>query len=77
MNCVHHLGYPISARPRKSPEVVGGMSVSAITSPERVGRTRSRVAGVSQSQRKLCLVVDVTLVAWPLGVLHTIKKIVR
>ncbi|GFG38732.1 hypothetical protein Cfor_02767, partial [Coptotermes formosanus] len=28
----------------------GGMSVSAITSPERVGRTRSRVAGVSQSQ---------------------------
>ncbi|KAG8228443.1 hypothetical protein J437_LFUL009094, partial [Ladona fulva] len=26
------------------------MSVSAITSPERVGRTRSRVAGVSQSQ---------------------------
>ncbi|XP_069703536.1 CLIP-associating protein 1 isoform X4 [Periplaneta americana] len=39
-----------SARPRKSPEVSGGMSVSAITSPERVGRTRSRVAGVSQSQ---------------------------
>nr|CAD7588057.1 unnamed protein product [Timema genevievae] len=36
-------------RPRKN-EVAGGMTVSAITSPERVGRTRSRVAGVSQSQ---------------------------
>jgi len=44
---------PISARPRKTPDVSGGMSVSAITSPERVGRTRSRIAGVSQSQRKL------------------------
>jgi len=55
---MHHLGYCISARPRKSPEVGGGMSVSAITSPERVGRTRNRVAGVSQSQRKLGLVLD-------------------
>nr|CAD7573659.1 unnamed protein product [Timema californicum] len=39
----------LPARPRKN-EVAGGMTVSAITSPERVGRTRSRVAGVSQSQ---------------------------
>ncbi|XP_033608328.1 CLIP-associating protein 1-B isoform X6 [Cryptotermes secundus] len=39
-----------TARPKKSTEASGGMSVSAITSPERVGRTRSRVAGVSQSQ---------------------------
>ncbi|PSN38728.1 hypothetical protein C0J52_15356 [Blattella germanica] len=39
-----------AARPRKSPEVSGSMSVSAITSPERVGRTRSRMSGVSQSQ---------------------------
>lgn len=60
VNCVHHFGYLISARPKKSTEASGGMSVSAITSPERVGRTRSRVAGVSQSQRKLCIVVDVS-----------------
>ncbi|XP_071448636.1 CLIP-associating protein 1 isoform X13 [Hetaerina americana] len=40
------------ARPRKTMDGSGGnaMSVSAITSPERVGRTRTRVAGVSQSQ---------------------------
>ncbi|KAJ9581531.1 hypothetical protein L9F63_023287, partial [Diploptera punctata] len=37
-------------RPRKTTDVSGGMSVSAITSPERVGRTRSRMSGVSQSQ---------------------------
>ncbi|XP_046398504.1 CLIP-associating protein 1-A isoform X3 [Ischnura elegans] len=39
------------ARPRKNMDGAGNaMSVSAITSPERVGRTRTRVAGVSQSQ---------------------------
>jgi len=47
----HKVGSGASLpRPRKSSESGGGMSVSAITSPERVGRTRSRVAGVSQSQ---------------------------
>ncbi|PNF29241.1 CLIP-associating protein 2, partial [Cryptotermes secundus] len=47
----HKVGSGASLpRPKKSTEASGGMSVSAITSPERVGRTRSRVAGVSQSQ---------------------------
>ncbi|KDR12058.1 CLIP-associating protein 1 [Zootermopsis nevadensis] len=47
----HKVGSGASLpRPRKTPEVSGGMTISAITSPERVGRTRSRVAGVSQSQ---------------------------
>lgn len=47
----HKVGSGASLpRPRKSSEISGGMLVSAITSPERVGRTRSRVAGVSQSQ---------------------------
>ncbi|XP_046398515.1 CLIP-associating protein 1 isoform X13 [Ischnura elegans] len=42
---------PSTARPRKNMDGAGNaMSVSAITSPERVGRTRTRVAGVSQSQ---------------------------
>lgn len=77
MNYVHDMGCPILARPRKTPEVSGGMTISAITSPERVGRTRSRVAGVSQSQRKLCLVVDVTLVLRSHGVVRAVKKIVR
>jgi len=35
----------ISARPTKSPDP------NAVASPERVARTRTRVAGVSQSQR--------------------------
>ncbi|XP_063217676.1 CLIP-associating protein 1-A isoform X5 [Bacillus rossius redtenbacheri] len=36
-------------RPRKV-DTVGAMTMSAITSPERAGRARSRVSGVSQSQ---------------------------
>lgn len=38
-----------SARPKKN---VQDMVTSANTSPERMGRTRNRVSGVSQSQRK-------------------------
>ena len=58
---VRYVFMCIIASFRKSSEVGGEMSVSAITSPERVGRTRSRVAGVSQSQRKLHLVMHHTV----------------
>jgi hypothetical protein len=74
-NFMHHFGSLISARPKKSTEASGGMSVSAITSPERVGRTRSRVAGVSQSQRKLCVVVDVSCQQPGLNMLCTYNSI--
>lgn len=39
------LFYVISARPSKSPDP------NAIASPERIARTRTRMSGVSQSQR--------------------------
>lgn len=39
------LFYVASARPSKSPDP------NAVASPERVARTRTRVSGVSQSQR--------------------------
>ncbi|XP_067003312.1 CLIP-associating protein 1-B [Anabrus simplex] len=46
----HKVGSGASLpRPRKVSDA-GNMSMSAITSPERIGRTRSRMAGVSQSQ---------------------------
>jgi hypothetical protein len=40
----------IAARQRKSSD--SGVNHSNVTSPERMGRTRTRIAGVSQSQRK-------------------------
>ncbi|GLH10301.1 CLIP-associating protein [Gryllus bimaculatus] len=48
----HKVGSGASLpRPRKSSDAgIGSLTTSAATSPERVGRTRSRVAGVSQSQ---------------------------
>lgn len=38
----------VSARPSKSPDP------SVVASPERIARTRTRMSGVSQSQRKFC-----------------------
>jgi len=40
------LSYVASARPSKSPDP------NAVASPERIARTRTRVSGVSQSQRR-------------------------
>jgi len=41
--------YIALARPSKSPDP------NTIASPERIARTRTRVSGVSQSQRTFCI----------------------
>jgi len=43
------LFYIALARPSKSPDH------NTIASPERIARTRTRVSGVSQSQRTFCI----------------------
>lgn len=44
------VSFHVAARPSKSPDP------NAVASPERVARTRTRVSGVSQSQRESLLI---------------------